>query len=459
MAEPDIAYNTRLYGYMVGEIQNRTQQLVIRIRKVKGGGRNTSRATRGTLDAMASDDSGAGHSFGPEELQFTEALKDELVVVVGQLLAEDGLSQDEVHNFETPSKGRKSAGVADFNSEIHHVIDTQPGKHIVVCKLFKNCMKLYVLVRKEDGLCEIAPLPSLHTFDTRLVYYSEWTESAAKKAHRDRELEWKKNVTKFISLYIKENASKIIDLDNSTEARGSAEADAPGDPGLGSPTSLHPKPVLGLTGRASRVITVVQHFQDLLQPIVQRMNDTMDEERAGLSGGSTAKSEVEKLRRALKQAKSKIETIISASDELVSGVSQIARDGQDNANDADEQEETGDGKEGEEDGVEDKDGGEEDEGVEENKGVEKDKGVEEDEEEWDGFSSSSEGVKKNKGVEGDEEEWGDFSSSAELEPERPRKKVKIEDDRVRRAGRRQELHRGRRINARRTAEHPRSIRS
>ncbi len=478
MAEPDIAYNTRLYGYMVGEVQNRTQQLVIRIRRVEGGGRNTSRATRGTLDATASDDSGAGHSFGSEELQFTEVLKDELVIVVGQLLAKDGLSHDEVHNFETPSKGRKSAGVADFNPEVHHVIDTQLGKHIVVCKLFGDRMKLYVLVRKEDGLCEIAPLPLLHTFDTRLVYYSEWTDSPAKRAHRDRKSDWKKNIAEFWDWYIKENASKIIDSDNSPEAERPVTADAPRDPvRLGSPAGLRLKLVLGLTDRASLVIKVVQNFQDLLQPIVQRMNDTMDEERAGLGGGSTAESKVEKLRRALEQEKSRIETIISASDEPVSGVSQMARDGQDNANDADEQEETGDEKEREEDrveerdGVEEKDGGEEDtgveeedgveedKGVEENKGVGKDKGVEEDEEEWGGFSSSSEDVKENKGVEGDEEEWGDFSSSAEIESERPRKKVKIEDDRVRRAGRRQELHRGRRINAKRAAEHPRSIRS
>ena len=429
MDELDIAYNTRLYGYKVGNIKDRPQRSVIRIRKVEGGGRNTTRATRGTMDAIASDDSKAGHSFGPEELNFTKVPGSELVVVVGQLLAEDGLSPGQVEKFETPSRtGRRGVevSVADFSTQAHHLIDTQPGKHIVVCKLFvKKHMNLFVLVRKEDGLCEAAPLPSANTISTRLVYYSEWTDSPARKWHPERGSDWKKNIAQFCSQYIKDNRSKILDPSTSTEARRPAAADAPRDPILlGSPAGLDPKPVSGLTDRAKLAITIVRCCQELLKPIVQSINDTMNEEQVGLGGGATAEPDVKKPWRTLEHLKRKIETIISEVDELVSTEFRMGYDGRGNANDADDEEERGDGKE---DGVEEEERVGEEERVEEKEGVEEEEGVEEDEGEWETCSSSSEGVKEDEGFEEVEEEWGGFSSS---ESERPRKKVKTKHDRV-----------------------------
>jgi hypothetical protein len=174
---------------------------VLRIRRSEDA--KGSKSAGETLKLIASDDSGAGNHFEPSELNTRQAYKDDLVVVVGEVLPADtpGLSTKDVKKLKTPVSGRKPTSAKDFKRQVHHIVPTQKRTHILVRKLLGDRVNLFILIDKQNGLYGISQLPSNFP-DTRLVFYPEWTDGPQVTTHRDRATQWKKNTTDFCEKYI-----------------------------------------------------------------------------------------------------------------------------------------------------------------------------------------------------------------------------------------------------------------
>ncbi|KPM36956.1 hypothetical protein AK830_g9627 [Neonectria ditissima] len=197
----DYAFNSSLWAYST-EITNREQKKVIRFRK------DTSGEPKPTLDpgeAVPKDMTRAGKEWSTQESTITDVYMGELAVVVGEFLPERALKI-------VPILG-KPATLQEFDPKIHDTMPVFPRSLTVVRRLSDQKSNLHVLYDK-DNLCRIFQLPT--NLSARLVYYREWTGGKHDASAKQRQTNWRNNLSVFCKKYIEEHEDDFLDAHTSS---------------------------------------------------------------------------------------------------------------------------------------------------------------------------------------------------------------------------------------------------
>ena len=79
---------------------------------------------------------------------------------------------------------RRRASVADCHIKHPHLVETPHTRHLIVRKLSTDRTNFFVLAKKQNGLCELALLPSVRLTDTSCTTQSGQTARQSNKAEK-----------------------------------------------------------------------------------------------------------------------------------------------------------------------------------------------------------------------------------------------------------------------------------